>query len=71
MKSLRKNRRKSYIPDSSPFEDFLDEYMYTSKSDEDYKLLRPQSRKFNLAPCNSSDKGMFLSNVLLKLINKT
>ncbi|KAF3439071.1 hypothetical protein FNV43_RR17346 [Rhamnella rubrinervis] len=55
-KSLRKNRRKSYILDSSPLEDSLDEYMYTIKRDEDYKLSRPQSRKFNLAPCNSSDK---------------
>ncbi|KAH7520311.1 hypothetical protein FEM48_Zijuj08G0130600 [Ziziphus jujuba var. spinosa] len=58
MKSPKKNRRRSYIPNSSPFEDSLEEYMYKIKGNEDYKFVRPRSKAFNLSPCSSSDKDL-------------
>lgn len=64
-KKRKKNHRRSYIPDSSPFEDSLEEYMYKIKGDEDYKFVRPRAKTLNLSPCNSSEKGLLLSNILL------
>jgi hypothetical protein len=50
LKSPKKKRKRSRMPDSSPFGDSHDENMYRVQSDDD--------SKFTLAPCNSADRGL-------------
>uniref|UniRef100_A0A0R0HC87 Uncharacterized protein n=1 Tax=Glycine max TaxID=3847 RepID=A0A0R0HC87_SOYBN len=52
-KSPKKNRRRSQVPDSSPFDDSRDELMYKMQSKEDSPLFRPQLRGPTLSPCKS------------------
>ncbi|KAG4993342.1 hypothetical protein JHK86_030169 [Glycine max] len=56
-KSPKKNRRRSQVPDSSPFDDSRDELMYKMQSKEDSPLFRPQLRGPTLSPCKSPVTG--------------
>ncbi|KAF7809935.1 nuclear envelope integral membrane protein 1 isoform X1 [Senna tora] len=57
LESPKKSRRRSEVPDSSPYEDSHDEYMYKMQSKEDFTFPRPRPKKFTLSPCKSSDRG--------------
>lgn len=57
---------RSYIPDSLPFEDSHDDYAYKIKANENFKLLKAQSR-ISKERCNFSDEGFASSFFLLLL----
>ncbi|KAL2348302.1 hypothetical protein Fmac_002302 [Flemingia macrophylla] len=58
-KSPKKNRRRSQVPDSSPFDDSRDENMYEMQNEEDSPLLQPQLKGPTtfFSPCKSSAAG--------------
>ncbi|XP_047163346.1 uncharacterized protein LOC124833028 isoform X3 [Vigna umbellata] len=57
-KSPKKNRRRSQVPDSSPFDGSHDEHMYNKmQNKEDSLLFQPQLKSPTLSPCKSSAKG--------------
>jgi hypothetical protein len=58
VKSPKKKRKRSRMPDSSPFGDSHDENMYKIRSDDDSKFFTPGTKNFTLAPCNSADRGL-------------
>ncbi|XP_059459168.1 uncharacterized protein LOC132188664 isoform X1 [Corylus avellana] len=57
LKSPKKKRKRSRMPDSSPFGDSHDEIIYKVQSDDDSKFFTPGTKNFTLAPCNSADRG--------------
>lgn len=58
-KSPKKNRRRSQVPDSSPFDDSRDELMYKMQSKEDSPLFQTQLRgPPTLSPCKSPATGL-------------
>ncbi|RDX95073.1 hypothetical protein CR513_22451, partial [Mucuna pruriens] len=57
-KSPKKNRRRSQVPDSSPFDDEHDEHMYKMQSKEDSPLFQPRFSGPTLSPCKSSAAGL-------------
>lgn len=57
-KSPKKNRRRSQVPDSSPFDGSHDEHMYNNmQNEEDSPLFHPRLKSPTLSPCKSSPKG--------------
>lgn len=58
VKSPKKKHKKSRMPDSSPYGDSHDEYIYKVQSDDGSKLFTPGTKNFTLAPCNSADRGL-------------
>ncbi|KAL4644594.1 hypothetical protein ACB092_02G175900 [Castanea dentata] len=57
VKSPKKNRRRSQVPDFSAFEDSHDKYTYKVQSDEDPIFLVPRTKNFTLASCKSAERG--------------
>ncbi|XP_075652823.1 uncharacterized protein LOC142623310 isoform X2 [Castanea sativa] len=57
VKSPKKNRRRSQVPDFSAFEDSHDKYTYKVQSDEDPIFLAPRTKNFTLASCKSAERG--------------
>nr|XP_023919477.1 nuclear envelope integral membrane protein 1 isoform X3 [Quercus suber]POF01617.1 nuclear envelope integral membrane protein 1 [Quercus suber] len=57
VKSPKKNRRRSRVPDLSAFEDSHDKYTYKVQSDEDPIFLAPRTKNFTLASCKSAERG--------------
>ncbi|KAG2719699.1 hypothetical protein I3760_02G002100 [Carya illinoinensis] len=57
MKSPRTKRKRTRVPDSSPFGDSDNEDLYNVRGDDGSKLFRPQTKNFTLAPCNSAGRG--------------
>ncbi|KAM3756932.1 hypothetical protein ACB098_02G150300 [Castanea mollissima] len=57
VKSPKRNRRRSQVPDFSAFEDSHDKYTYKVQSDEDPIFLAPRTKNFTLASCKSADRG--------------
>ncbi|XP_062157155.1 uncharacterized protein LOC133864758 isoform X2 [Alnus glutinosa] len=57
VKSPKKKRKRSRMPDSSPFGDSHDENIYKTRSDDNSKFFTPGTKNFTLAPCNSADRG--------------
>lgn len=59
VKSPKKNRKRSQIPGSSPLGDSHNEYTYKVQGDDTSKLIKPRTKSFTLAPCDSADRGLF------------
>ncbi|KAF3970358.1 hypothetical protein CMV_005939 [Castanea mollissima] len=57
VKSPKRNRRRSQVPDFSAFEDSHDKYTYKVQSDEDPIFLAPRTKNFTLASCKSAERG--------------
>ncbi|KAF5451242.1 hypothetical protein F2P56_026362 [Juglans regia] len=57
VKSPRTKRKRTRVPDYSPFGDSDNEDLYNVRGDDGSKLFRPQTKNFTLAPCNSADRG--------------
>ncbi|KAB1214919.1 Cysteine-rich and transmembrane domain-containing protein 1 [Morella rubra] len=57
VKSPKKNRKRSQIPGSSPLGDSHNEYTYKVQGDDTSKLIKPRTKSFTLAPCDSADRG--------------
>ncbi|CAJ1929248.1 unnamed protein product [Sphenostylis stenocarpa] len=59
-KSPKKSRRRSQVPDSSPFDDSHDEHVYNkTQNKEDSPLFQPQLKSPTLSPCKSYVTGTF------------
>ncbi|XP_041002242.1 nuclear envelope integral membrane protein 1 isoform X2 [Juglans microcarpa x Juglans regia] len=58
VKSPRTKRKRTRVPDYSPFGDSDNEDLYNVRGDDSSnKLFKPQTKNFTLAPCNSADRG--------------
>ena len=69
VKSPKKNRRRSRVPDLSAFEDSHDKYTCKVQSDEDPIFLAPRTKNFTLASCKSAERGL-PDSCILNLTNK-